>query len=373
MKNKIKQFPKKIAIFHNYLDNIGGAEIVTLILSRELNADIYTTNIDKEKIKKLGFKSNNIYSIGKIPTNAPFRQQAALFRFRRLNLKKKYDFYIIAGDWAMSGAINNKPNLWYVHSPIREIWDLYNYVRAKLVIPWKRPLFDLWVLLNRHLNKKYIKHAQKIISNSKNTQNRLKKFLKTKSIVINPPTETKCYQYYPSKNYWLSVNRLLDHKRVDLQVKAFSKLPNEKLTIVGCYEKSKHFQEYAEYIKRIKPKNVEIKSWITNKELLDLYSECKGLITTAHDEDFGMTPVEAMASGKPVIASNEGGYKETILNNKTGILIDNINPERIINAVNQINSELKINPDKYKQQCINQAKNFDTKIFIEKIKNEVLR
>ena len=110
----------KIAIFHNFLDNIGGAEIVTLTLARELNADVYTTNIDYDKIKKMGFENIVIKSIGKIPINAPFRQQMALWRFRRLKLKN-YDFYIIAGDWAISGAVNNKPNLWYVHSPIREI------------------------------------------------------------------------------------------------------------------------------------------------------------------------------------------------------------------------------------------------------------
>ena len=74
--------PKKIAIFHNYMDNIGGAERVGLTLARELNADFYTTNIDKEKIKKMGFSDINLISIGKIPVNAPFRQQMALY-FRK--------------------------------------------------------------------------------------------------------------------------------------------------------------------------------------------------------------------------------------------------------------------------------------------------
>lgn len=111
----------KIAVFHNFMDNIGGAERVGLTLARELNADLYTTNIDKDKIKKMGFDDVRLISIGSIPINPPFRQQAALHKFRHLNLGKKYDFYIIDGDWAMSSAVNNKPNLWFVHSPIREI------------------------------------------------------------------------------------------------------------------------------------------------------------------------------------------------------------------------------------------------------------
>jgi len=370
MKNK---FPKKIAIFHNFLDNIGGAEIVTLILAEQLNADIYTTNIDYEKIKKMGFNPRKIHSIGKIPLNAPFRQQAALIRFRKLNLKDKYNFFIIAGDWAMSGAVNNKPNLWYVHSPIREIWDLYKYTRNNTVPKPLRIIFDLWVKLNRYLNKKYVKHSQKIVCNSINTKNRVKKYLKRDAIVINPPTQTKKYKYKPHKNYWLSVNRLISHKRIDIQLKAFSKLSNEKLIMIGSYEQSKHFKEYAKYCKKIKPKNVKIISWIDNKELINLYSNCKGLITTANNEDFGMTPVEAMASGKPVIASNEGGYKETIINNKTGILIDNINENKLIQAIKKINQQLesKQNQEKYKRACQKKAKEFDTKEFIEKIKEQI--
>lgn len=357
---------KKIAIFHNFLDNIGGAEIVCLILARELKADIYTTNIDREKIKKMGFSTKTIFSIGKVPTNAPFRQQSALRKFRKLNLKNKYDFFIIGGDWAVSSAINNKPNLWYVHSPIREIWDLYEYTRQNSVHLLARPIFDLWVLYNRHLNKKYVSHVNKIICNSVNTKNRVKKYLNKNAIVINPMIETSKFKYKKQKNYWLSVNRLINHKRVEMQVQAFKKLPNERLIIVGSYEKSKHFQSYSNYIKRIKPKNVEILSWVDNKKLTNLYSECKAFITTSLDEDFGMTPVEAMASGKPVIAPNEGGYKETITK-KTGILINNITPEKIIKAVRQINKH----PEKYKQACINQAKKFDTKIFIKKIKKQI--
>ena len=353
----------KIAVLHNFMDNIGGAEYVDLILARELKADIYTTNINYEKIKRMGFKKVNIQSIGKIPINAPFRQQLALQRFRSLNLKNKYDLYIIAGDWAMSAAVNNKPNLWYVYSPIREIYDLHNYVRQSLVSPIKRPLFDIWVKYNRYLNRKYIRHVEKIACISNNTKKRLKKYLNRDSTVIYPPTETKNYKYKENGDFWLSVNRLITHKRVDMQIKAFKNLPNEKLIIVGSYEKSRHFKSYANYIKKIKPKNVEILSWINQKELINLYAGCKALITTSKDEDYGLTPVEAMASGKPTIAPNEGGYKETIINNITGKLINNINYKKLTKAVKSLK-----NPEQYKSACLKHAKNFDTKIFIKKIK-----
>jgi glycosyltransferase involved in cell wall biosynthesis len=367
---------KKIAVFHNYMDNIGGAEIVSLILARELSADIYTTNIDREKIKQMGFKTDNIFSIGKIPINAPFKQEFSYWKFRNLNLKNKYDFYIIAGDWAMAGAIKNKPNLWYVHSPTREIWDLYRYTRnniikSKVVGGLNKYIFDLWVFFRRIMNKRDARAVQKIVCNSKNVQSRVKKYLDRDSGVIYPPTETKNYFYRKNGDFWLSVNRLINHKRVDLQLKAFSSLPEEKLIVVGSYENTEHFLSYAGYCQSIKPDNVEIKSWISQKELTDLYANCKGFITTSLDEDYGMSPVEAMASGKPVIAPNEGGYKETIIHGKTGILIDDIDEKKLEEAIKKLGEKIDENSSELKTACQDQATKLDTKIFIEKIKKTI--
>lgn len=362
----------KIAIFQNFLDNIGGAEVVGLTMARELDADIYTTNINREKIANMGFADVKIYSIGKVPVNAPYRQQLVLARFRMLNLKNKYDFFIINGDWAVSAAINNKPNLWYVNATIREIWDLYEYVRENMARPWMRPIFDIWTIYNRYLNKKHIGHIRTIISNSTFTRDRIKKYLNRESVIIYPPTQTKKFYYGKNGGYWLSVNRLAQYKRVDMQIRAFEKMPEEKLVILGPYEKAKTSLDYGNFIKKIKPPNVTLIDHAGSfEELANYYADCKGFITTCHKEDFGMTAVEAMASGKAVIAPNEGGYRETIINGKTGILIDGINPEKLAGAVKKLGEKIDENPELFKKECQKNAEQFDVSIFIKNIKKQM--
>ncbi|PIN85519.1 MAG: mannosyl transferase [Candidatus Diapherotrites archaeon CG11_big_fil_rev_8_21_14_0_20_37_9] len=356
----------KIAVFHNYMDNIGGAEKVVLTLGERLPADIYSTVSNSEMISKMGFRKK-INEIGWIPKNAPFRQQLSSYRFSKLNLTKKYDNFIIAGDWAVSGAMKNKPNLWYVHSPIRELYDLNEYTRKTSVNPLLRPVFDFWASYNRKLNKKHVANVQKILCNSKNTQKRVEKYLNRKATVVYPPIDTEKFLYKQNKGYWLSVNRLIDHKRIELQLDAFRKLPEEKLIIIGAYEKSAHFQKYVKKIVENQPNNVEILNWVSEPMLREIYSECKGFITTAKEEDFGMTAVEAMASGKPVIAPSEGGYLETVTDGITGKLIDKINGEKIELAIKEISKA----PESFKKECIKQAKKFDSSVFIKKIRDEI--
>jgi glycosyltransferase involved in cell wall biosynthesis len=355
----------KIAIFHNYIGTIGGGEKLVLTLARELKADVITTDVDKDSVRKMEFEDINIISLGNTIKLSPLKQIFASIKFAMCDFTGKYDFFIFSGNWAYFAAKIHKPNLLYCHTPARVFYDTYDmlFQRQSLVA---KPIFAIWVAIHRRISEHYMNYVERIVTNSINTQFRIKKYLKRDSKVVYPPVDTMRYNFKEFGDFWLSVNRLYPEKRIDLQIEVFRSISDKKLVMVGGFAEGDHSSKYVEKIKRNLPENVELRSEISEKELVDLYSRCKGFITVAIDEDFGMTPVEAMASGKPIICTKEGGYVETVINGKTGIFVK---PEisEIVDAINVISKD----PNKFKEECIKSSKRFDSNIFVERMKKEI--
>ncbi len=351
----------KIAIFYDWINITGGGEKLVLTLARELGADVLTTDIDTEAIRKMDFEDVNIISIGGTIGFSPIKQILTSIKFSMCDFSKKYDVFIFSGDWSIFASRKHKPNLYYCNSPARLFYDLYEiFLNRQPFIT--RPIFKIWVALHKRFLESQLKHLEKIIANSGNTQSRIEKYFNIKSEVIFPPIDTSKYHFKESGNFWISVNTLFPDKRVELQIEAFRSLPDEKLIIIGDYKADEGASSYAKKIKSILPLNVEMKNRVSEGELIELYSRCKGHIATARDEDFGMTPVEAMASGKPVVCVREGGYLESVIDGITGYLVEP-DAKDIIRAVNIINK----NPERYRKACEEQAKKFDKSIFIKRI------
>jgi len=355
----------RVVIFHDYFGAIGGGEKTVLTLARAMNADVVTTDINREAIEKMGFGDINLISLGETIKIPPLKQISASIKFGFCDFSDKYDFFIFSGNWAHFASKKHKPNLLYSHTPVRAFYDLYDTFLKRQSF-FTGLLFRVWVAVHKPICEYYMKHVDKIVGNSINTQSRIKKYLYRDAEVIYPPVETSKYKFKELGDFWLSVNRLYPEKRLELPIEAFRQMPEEKLIIVGGFAKGDHASKYAEIIKYDLPKNVELRGEVTEEELIDLYAGCKGYITTAIDEDFGMTPIEAMAAGKPVIAVKEGGYLESVVDGVTGMLVD-ANVESIIEAIDIITK----NPEVYRKACQERAKIFDKSIFIKRMKEVI--
>ncbi|MCP1662288.1 glycosyltransferase involved in cell wall biosynthesis [Methanocalculus sp. AMF5] len=353
----------RVAVFHDYFGAIGGGEKVAIAIASALDADIITT--DTDSFDRLN-TDIQVISLGKTLKMPPFKQVSAARRFSGCDFSEDYDFFIFSGNWAHHAAAKHHPNIWYCHTPVRAFYDLYHTFLERQPF-LKRQAFALWASLYRKKDKQAVSHVDQIVTNSKNTQARIKAYYSRDAEIIYPPVDTSRYRCIEYGDFWLSVNRLYPEKRIELQIEAFRSMPHERLIIVGGYAKGDHADQYAqEFKEHVIPKlppNVEILGEVTEEKLIDLYGRCRGHICTALDEDFGMTPIEAMAAGKPVVAVDEGGFQETITAD-TGMLV-RAEVGEIAGAIQAVS----IAPDAYRAACSEWVKNFDLSFFVNKIRN----
>lgn len=351
----------KIAIFHDYFGAIGGGEKVVLSLAKILNADIITTDIDA--VNKID-PEIRITSLGNTIKIPPLKQISATKKFYSADYSDRYDFFIFTGNWSHYAARVHHPNLWYCYTPVRAFYDLYPTFMARQDLI-TRQIFRSWVYLHRRFDQQSVSRIDKIVTISENSRKRILYYHHRDAEIIYPPVDTARYRCLEFGDFWLSVNRIYPEKRIELQIEAFRKCPEEKLIIVGGYAKGDHASRYAQKIMQDIPSNVTFLGEVPEEELHDLYSRCKAHICTAIDEDYGLTPVEAMASGKPVVAVKEGGYLETV-NESTGMFVDP-DVDSIVKAIKYIS----VDPTIFKESCIERSQLFDISIFREKIINTI--
>ncbi len=349
----------KVAIFHDYFGAIGGGERVVTTLADIFHGDIVTT--DTTSLKNLPFKGR-VISLGNTFKLPPVKQFTAQKKFYFCDLSDKYDFFIFSGFWSHYAAHLNHPNLWYCYSPVRPFYDLYDVFLQRQKNVFTRNAFRFWVHSMRWYDRRSIRDIDRIIAISQVTRARVSRFLHYDADVIYPPVDVSRFSCRDYGDFWLSVNRLYPEKRIELQIESFRRMPDQNLVIAGGFSKGDHAEKYSKQLLQDLPENISVLGEIPEEELINLYAHCKGLVCTALDEDFGLTPLEAMASGKPVVAVNEGGFCETVTED-TGRLV-NPDPLAIINAVYEVSRA----PESFQKACIAQAKKFDISVFTEKMK-----
>jgi glycosyltransferase involved in cell wall biosynthesis len=216
--------------------------------------------------------------------------------------------------------------------------------------------------VHRALDRRAVRGADRIVAISENVRGRVRRAYGRDADVIYPPVATSRFRFREIGDAWLSVNRLYPEKRIDLQMEIFRRLPEEKLVIVGGYTKGDRTETYVSSLRP--PPNVTLMGEVPEPALADLYGGCRGFLTTALDEDFGITPVEAMAAGKVVLATDEGGYRETVVDGRTGFLLPP-DPEAFARKIRELDDGALLG---MRDACVARAREFDESIFVARMR-----
>ena len=355
----------KIAIVHDALAVPGGAERLTAILSQTFpQVDIYTSVYLPEKTYPY-FKSQKIHTLPGawiVNNERQFKQLFPLWflGFRGLDLSR-YDLVISSSTYLAKfiRPPKNGKHICYLHSPFRFLWKRESYSADSL--PFNRLIMtaiDLVRPIIQRLDKHYTDQISYLITNSQNSASFIRNVYGRDAEVIYPPVEVNQFKIAAErKNYYLVVSRLISYKRVDLAIQACEQM-HRKLLIVGDGPELEPLQkiagEYTNFLGKV-----------GDEDLKKLYSEACGLIFPGMD-DFGMTPIEAQASGCPVIAFRAGGAVETVIDNVTGVFFQNQSVADLIASLERFE---KIDFD---SQNIRQAvMRFDVSVFQNKIRSFV--
>lgn len=365
----------KVAIVHDYIKEFGGAERVLEALSEIYpNAPIYTAFTDKRGTAYFHFKDKRIINswFNLFPFSAKL---ASPLRFLTPIIwgsfdLSKYDVVISSASWYITkgfgnhqpSAISHKPiEICYCHTPPR--W-LYGYSTS--VNFQKYRLVRLYATLVGHFLRLYdFAQAQKVdffLANSEEVKKRIEKFYRKDAKVIYPPVSLPNTKDVQKEGYYFIVSRIVGAKGLELAVETAVKT-GIKLKIAGS--PAGYNFELEKLIKRAKGK-VEFLGQVSDEELAILYKKAKGFLALSKDEDFGITPVEAMLSGTGVIAFNGGGYKETVIDGKTGVLFDDYSQDGLLKAINRF-EKIKFNSS----ELIAHAQKFSKERFKKEIKDFV--
>ena len=251
--------------------------------------------------------------------------------------------------------------IYYCHTIPRYAYDLYKVTLAQLPAPL-RPLYALFIYWFRKIYESSIRQMDSILVNSENVRQRLKKYTDLDAEVIYPPVDTHNFEQLGDGGYYLSTARLVANKRVDVVIRAFVRMPQHRLVVLSGGPEMERLKVLA-----ASASNIEFTGWQTDEELRQWVGRARAVVYVPMDEDFGISPVEAMAAGKPVIGVAQGGLLETIVNNVTGFLIDTpLTTDAIIDAVMKTERFSGISMS---DACIAQAQRFTRERFIARMRD----
>lgn len=352
----------KIALVHDWLVNLGGAERVLIELHNIFpDAPIYTLFYDKKfKAEHLPEAEIRPSYLQKFPFINKRYKYAAILMPSAVESFDLSDFdVVISSSVFFSKGLVLRPktrHICYCYSPTRQLWDLNTGYRIQ----------DTGYRIMQHLLRIWDRQAadrvDEFVAISETVRSRIQKYYKRDAKVIYPPVPDLpggSLARPMRKEYYLIISRLYPHKNIDIAIDAFNKLGFD-LMVAGDGPAKKDLQSMA-------GKNIHFPGHASDDEIAAYYRHAKAFIMP-QEEDFGLTPIEAMSFGVPTLALRKGGALETIQEGTTGEFFDDPIPEALADGVRRLNE----NYHNYRPDIIKfHAKQFTAEIFRKKIENLV--
>jgi glycosyltransferase involved in cell wall biosynthesis len=296
----------RVAIVHYWLLNKRGGEAVLEALCRLLpDADIFTLFYDPERVSP-AIRRHKITASFLNPLQRHYRNLLPLMPIALESFDLRgYDLVISSESGPAKGVLvpSTARHVCYCHTPMRYLWNLYPaYLNEWTHSRWKRAIMAPLANYLRLWDYASAARVDEFIANSQNVRGRIWRCYRRESEVIYPPVAVETFFWKQPEDYYLIVSELVAYKRIDIAVRLFSRT-GRKLCVVG------DGPEYSNLKSMARP-NIEFRGRVSDAELRDLYSRCRAYIMPG-EEDFGITAVEALASGKAVIALGQGGVLES--------------------------------------------------------------
>ncbi len=352
----------KVALVHDYLNQMGGAERVVLALHELFpEAPLYTSIYDPKRVDP-AFQKIDIRTsfMQKFPFIMKHHQPyLPFYPFAMENLDLRGYDLVLSSSSAFGKGIIVRPetlHICYCHTPMRWCWNYREYVEREQLGGLARRLLPFIITWLRVWDQASAQRVDHFIANSPVVAERIQKYYRRESVVIPPPVEVERFLFDPAAQageYFLSLGRLAPYKRVDLAIQACNRL-QLPLVVIGSGRDEKQLRAMA-------GPTIRFLGRLSDAEVLRYIAHCRAFIFPG-EEDFGITPLEVQACGRPVIAYGAGGALASVIDGVTGTFFKEQTVESLAAAL------AAFDPGRYNAQTIrNHALDFDKPLFQRRI------